>query len=195
MYYNSSMSTRVLGMEMKLISFEERDSLEKKQSDGDQRFNINVVMYNTFLIRGIVLTWSWIVLFQELAVTRHYERVAIWFARRYAPFEQTVSTMKGPSHLGWNLRLVLCVMTIGRLTVKTKSPFWKTLSLTFCWRPSRFELDTTQCAVELVVASCPMLLTLGDVNDHYLLLLSWLPGQCGVMKFVSWLPGMTTSHT
>jgi len=27
------------------------------------------------------------------------------------------------SHLGWNLSLVLYVMTMGRLTAKTKSPF------------------------------------------------------------------------
>ena len=44
----------------------------------DQRFNVNMVMYYTSLIRGLVLTWSRIVLFQELVINQHHERVAIW---------------------------------------------------------------------------------------------------------------------
>ena len=76
-------------------------------------------------------------------------------------------------NLGWNLPLALCVMIIGRLTAKTISPFWKTLCLTFLLRPSRFELDTTQYVVKLVVASHLRLRALEDVTDHCLLLSFW----------------------
>jgi len=44
----------------------------------DQRFNVNVVMYNSSLIRVMVLTWSRIVLLQELVINLHHERVTIW---------------------------------------------------------------------------------------------------------------------
>ena len=75
------MSTRVPEVKLKLISFKERDSLEKTVRQvcrNDQRFDANVVMYNISLIRGTVLTWSGIVLLQELAINRHHERVTFW---------------------------------------------------------------------------------------------------------------------
>ena len=40
----------------------------------DQRCNVNMIMYSTSLIRGIVLTWSWI----ALVVDWHQECVTVW---------------------------------------------------------------------------------------------------------------------
>jgi len=60
-HYNSLMSTRVPEeVEMKLIPLEERDLLGGRSSRtvrlNDQRFNVNAVMYSTYLIRGMALT-------------------------------------------------------------------------------------------------------------------------------------------
>ena len=40
----------------------------------DQRCNVNIIMYSTSLIRGIVLTWSWI----ALVIDWHQEHITIW---------------------------------------------------------------------------------------------------------------------
>jgi len=87
-----------------------------------------------------------------------------------------------PTWVG-NLPLVFCVMTKVAWQLKTKSAFWKTLSLTFLLKT--FKLGTARCVVELVDASRLVLLALGDVIDHYLLLSSWLSEQHKVMTFVS----------
>ena len=61
LYYNSWMSTIIPGgVEMKLIPLEDEGFLvEEKVRQvcfNGQKFNVNMVMYNTFLIRGIMLT-------------------------------------------------------------------------------------------------------------------------------------------
>jgi len=88
-------------------------------------------------------------------------------------------------HDKWNLLLVLCVMTMGRLIAKIKSPFWKTLFWPFWWRPLRFELDIVQCAAELVISSHLTLWALRDVADSCLHLSSWLPKQRESIVFLS----------
>jgi len=70
--------------------------------------------------------------------------------------------------------LVLSVMIMGRLTTKTMSPFWKTLSLTFLLKAFEIEPDKTQYIVEPVTTSSLAFQALKDVNDGYLHRSSWL---------------------
>jgi len=70
-------------VEIKLIPLGERNFLGGEEtvrqiSLNDQRFNVNVVMCSTSLIRAMVLTWSGLVLLQELVINGHHERVPIW---------------------------------------------------------------------------------------------------------------------
>ena len=74
----------------------------------DQRYNVNLIMDDI-----------------SSKFARHYTVSPFGFDRRHVPFEQTISTANDPSHLGQNLPLDLCVLTIGRLTAKTKSFFLK----------------------------------------------------------------------
>ena len=126
------------------------------------------------LIRSIMLTWLGIIFLQEFVIDWRHKHVTIWIGQPICSIWVNCLYYKWPSHLGQNLPLDLCVMTIGRLTTKTKTPFLKISLWPFYWRPLRFELGTTQCDVEPVIASHPALSVLEDVNDHYLLLSSWL---------------------
>ena len=88
---------------------------------------IHSINQSTYLIRGIMLTWSWIILFQEFAIDRHHECVTVWICDAISSIWVDCLHYKRSFYLGWNLPLALCVMIMGYLTAKTKSPLWKTL--------------------------------------------------------------------
>ena len=65
---------------MKLIPLEDEGFLVEETVRqvcvNAQRFNVNMVMYNTLLIKGIMLIMDSTSL--KLAINRHHERVAVW---------------------------------------------------------------------------------------------------------------------
>ena len=83
------------------------------------------------MIKGLMLTWSRIVFLQEFVINRHHKYIASWIYQVICSIWVNWLYHKCPSHLGWNFSFVLCVITIGLLKAKTRSPFLKFRSLTF----------------------------------------------------------------
>ena len=143
------------------------------------------------LIRGVMLTRSWeerllrVVLLQKSAVDRHHERIAVWSYEAICSIWVDWHYYKWSFPFGLKLSFfVLWVMTMGLLTVKTRSPFLKIRSLSY-WKLWRSKLDRARFFVGLADVCRLKLPTLGGAVNVFPHLPSWLSRQLAEMGFRS----------